>query len=168
MEALKRLPPWARKVLVVTTIIGPLCGATWTVATTVIDINARASDAKARSTASYETLAPAVKELQGLSAEAQGWVNDAHRRIAELEQYREDLEKRVIRLEGYIEALGRRRSLPRAPAPVKKEKSRPERTPSMKRPVRLVPEGIQQAKDFQKKRVRLDCAVDDPLCGALE
>jgi hypothetical protein len=143
----------------------------WTVSSTVIDIRAKARDAKVRSAAGYETLAPAVKELQGLSSEAQGWVDSAHQRIFMLEQNRGELEKRIIRLEGYIEALGQRRSMPRTPAPVKKDKpvaAGAGKRPAIKRPARPIPDDIQEAKSYQQQRVRLDCDKDDPLCGALE
>ena len=148
-----------------------MCAAIATVSTTVIDIRAKAREAKLHSVAGYDALAPAMQELQGLSEEAQSWVDLAHKRIHHLENTNADLEKRMIRLEGYVEALGRRRHLPKPPAPVKELLS--DKKPTLpdkrsKKPVRLVPDDIQQARSFQKQRDRLDCDKDDPLCGQAE
>ena len=168
MRTTKPLPPRAKKILTWLAIVGPVCAAVGTMATTAIDVRARAREAKIRSTVGYNTLAPAVQELQGLSEEAQAWVDSAHRRIVSLEEHNADLEKRLIRLEGYIEALGKRRNLPAPPAMDKAGKpSRPPvaNSPRMKSPTRLIPEDIQKAQTFQKQRDRLDCDREDSLCG---
>lgn len=172
METFKRLPRWARRLLVITTIVGPVCGATWTIASTVIDIRSKAREAKTRSTAGYETLAPAIKELQVLSEETQAQANRSERRILELERANTDLEKRVIRLEAYIDIISRRRNMPKPPAEVKPTPatvmSDAPPAPRIKKPVRPVPQSINKATTYQQQRSKMRCEDDDPLCGALE
>ena len=168
MGTSKPLPPIAKKLLVWLGIVGPACAAITTISVTIIDIRSKAQEAKARASAGYETLAPAIDELQGLSVEAQAWVEDAHRRIHSLERDRRDLLKRVTRLEIYVEDLGKTRSNPRPPDPVAKEveptaELLPE--PQIKKPARLVPQDIYKAKTFQQQRNSLDCRASDPLCG---
>lgn len=132
----------------------------------MFDIRDRLQEAEQETEASYETLAPAVQELQEIAEDAQSWMEEVNDGLDECEA----LEMRMMRLEAYIEILGQMRRLPAPPDESAFEKTsvrQPPRTKT-KRPQRPVPEDVDRAATFQKQREQLKCSPDDPLCGALE
>lgn len=176
-------PPWVRKVLLIAGIAGPLCGALGVVVNTYFDIKSKASEAKKKTEAGYETLAPAIEELQELMADGQDWAEDADEEILRLQVDFESCDARLSRLEGYVEALGGRRGLPPLPdvepssmmtdlGPVAivgdSEDPRVVVKKAAKKPSRPVPTDINQAAKYQQKRVDLNCTKSDPLCGSLK
>ena len=166
LEDKKRLPLWARRALLAVAIVGPGCGAIATIAKTYYEVKSAkksAAEADKNSEASYETLAPAVAELQEMSDEEQEW---AH----EMSDYTQDLENRIIRLEAYIDILSDRRNMPdpipeaaaRAPASV--ASTQPSQ-PQERKTARPVPDSLTKAKAYQQQRQAKQCPPDDPLCG---
>jgi hypothetical protein len=115
----KKLPRWARNLLLIITFVGPLTGAAVTLTSAYYDIRSKAKDAKAQTKASYETLAPAVKELQELLTKTQDFVDAQDKEITLLKANRDDNEKRILRLEAYVDILSRKPNLPDAPPEVK-------------------------------------------------
>jgi hypothetical protein len=173
-ERLQRLPKWARRLLLAVSIVGPVAGAVATIASTYYDVKDRAREANRKSEAGYETLAPAVKELQTILKEGQQWADDTDEEIRALEKQAADYNQRIIRLEAYIDILSRRRNLPEAPP---KPKPAPTHTAALpfhkakkkaKKPARPIPKDVNKAQTYQQQRVQLKCPPGDPLCGALE
>lgn len=167
-EKAAKLPSWARKILVAASIVAPISAASVTGVKGCYEIRAAkksAVEADQKSEASYETLAPAVAELQDMSDEEQAW---AH----EMSDYTQGLENRIIRLEAYIEILSDRTNMPdpipevdvaaRAPASVLSLQP----PQQQRKTVRPIPENLTKAKAYQQQRVDSRCAPDDPLCGA--
>jgi hypothetical protein len=179
-ERLQRLPGWARKVLLIASIVGPVAGATSTVIVTYMDVRAKAREANRKTEAGYETLAPAVKELQELMELSQNWGEDVDKEVEALWVEKHQLERRIVRLETYIEMLGARRNLPEPPEPagdedgateLMVETDAPEKRdtrPKLKKPSRPVPTDVQKAQVYQQQRIEMRCPEGDPLCGALE
>ena len=162
----KHLPRWAKRALLVISIVGPLTGAVVTLVSGYYDIKAKASAAKTQTKASYETLAPAVKELQDLLAKTQDVVDADEKEIAELKAVRDEQEKRIIRLEAYVELLGRRGNNP-APPPEVATPPRPVITSSRVRklkPAKPVLPNVGDAAQYQQAKVQLGCGPDDATC----
>jgi len=161
-----RLPRWAKRLLVVLSIVGPLTGAVVTIVSAIYDIQAKAKDAKTETKASYETLAPAVKELQDLLAKTQDVVDVDEKEIAALKAVKDEQEKRIIRLEAYVDILGHRGTFP-APPPKVKAGTGPVATKSHKlKPASPVPVDVTTAKQYQDVRVQLQCSPNDPTCDS--
>jgi len=152
-----------------------VCGAAATTIKTYYEVKSAkksAVEADKNSEASYETLAPAVLELQNMSEEEQLWAN-------EMNDYTQSLENRVIRLEAYIEVLSLRQGMPSpvpaAAAAVSAAKhhsgSKPEPSPlamlepDVRKAARLIPVSLDKAKAFQQQRAKEKCSPTDPLCG---
>jgi len=160
----KSMPLWTKRLLLVISIVGPLAGAAVTLTTAYFDIRAKANTAKAQTKASYETLAPAVKELQVLLVKTQDVVFSQEKEIAELRAAKDDEEKRIVRLEAYVDILGQNRNLP-APPPEVQEKPEPV-TVKVRRdkPAKLVPSDVGIARQYQDVRAKLNCSASDPTC----
>lgn len=164
----RHLPGWAKKLLIILSIVGPLTGAVITTTEAYYSVKAKAKEANVKTKASYETLAPAVKELQDLLSKALDASDAADREIVALKADRDEKEKRILRLEAYVDILGRQNNLPDAPPAVppapkpvtvaKVRKVRP--------PIRPVPKDVGGAAAYQSNRIDLNCAPDNPLCGA--
>lgn len=114
----KHLPQWARRLIVIVSIVGPLAGVAVTLTSAYYDIKSKARDATSKTEASYDTLAPAMKELQELLIKTQDAVDAQDKEITLLKADRVDKEKRILRLEAYIDILGRKPNLPDAPPEV--------------------------------------------------
>ena len=153
--------------LIAVAIGGPMCGAIATTVKTYYEVKSAkksAVDADKNSEASYETLAPAVQELQAISEEEQEWAN-------EMSEYAESLEDRIVRLEAYVEIISNQRNMP-APVPmVSASKREPASTsdmpPDIRKAARPIPQSLDKAKAYQQQRVKEKCPPGDPLCGAL-
>ena len=160
-----KLPRWAKRLLVVLSIMGPLSGAVVAVVSAIIDIQAKAKDAKTETKASYATLAPAVKELQDLLAKTQDVLNADEKEIADLKAVKDEQEKRIIRLEAYVDLLGRRGANP-APPPEVKAGIGPVAAVKVHRlkPARPVPVDVSTATQYQDFKVQLRCSPNDPTC----
>ncbi|TFH43850.1 MAG: hypothetical protein E4H01_11555 [Lysobacterales bacterium] len=163
----RHLPQWAKKVLLVISIVGPLTGAAVTIVSGYYDINAKAKSAKAQTKASYETLAPAVKELQDLLSRAIDADEIDEREISTLKADRDAQEKRILRLEAYVDILSNQRNLPNAPPPVAAETRQPvARVRKIKPPERPIPVDVGGANQYQKARAELKCLPGDPVCDS--
>lgn len=114
----KNLPLWAKRLIIVVSIVGPLSGVAVTLTSAYYDIKSKARDASKKTEASYDTLAPAMKELQELLTKTQDAVDAQDKEITLLMADRIDKEKRIIRLEAYIDILGSKPNLPDAPPEV--------------------------------------------------
>lgn len=160
----RHLPKWAKRALLIISIVGPLTGAVVTIVSGYYDIKAKARDARLKTEAGYETLAPAVKELQDLLNKTQDLIDSQNREIAALKADRDEKEKRIIRLEAYIDVLGRRSNLP-APPPEVAPEPKPVTVSKVRlkaqRPVLLDVAGAQQ---YQQVKAELQCAPNDPGC----
>ena len=187
-EKLQRLPSWAKKLLVIAGIVGPICGAITTVTVTILDIRSKARAADRKTEAGYETLSPAVNELKEIQDKGVAWANEAAEDIKKLKAVVIEQEKRIIRLETYIEVLSQQRRLPRPPpkprptvmaAGIKKptalkdfdedgvdDSDEPENDYLEQKSKRVVPRGIDDAQRFQKIRNKERCDPGDPLCGS--
>lgn len=162
----RHLPGWAKKLLIAISIVGPLTGAVITITEAYYSVKAKAKEANVKTKASYETLAPAVKELQDLLSKALDVSDAADREIASLKADRDEKEKRILRLEAYIDILGRQQSLPDAP-PAVAVAPKPvavARVRKLKSPTKPIPVDVGAANQYQQKRVDLKCAPNDPLC----
>lgn len=168
-ENTKKLPPWARKILLITGVVGPLCGALTTIYVTVSDIRSKARDAKTQATTGYETLAPAVQELQLIVEDMQEWLDEDDKNIQELLETVRQQERQILRLEAWIETIGSRQNAPE-PVPQTMELPPPESSdkPKTHSPKWKIPDSASGAKALQQQRVKLRCSPEDPLCGGLE
>jgi hypothetical protein len=99
----------------------------------------------------YETLAPAVKELQGLVVSLGTWATEVDEERAKLQQKVHDLELKLARHEGYFDTLKERnRRLERTPKPtlvLDKPKAQPKL--GHKRPTKPVPDTLNQAQQLR-------------------
>jgi hypothetical protein len=162
----RHLPKWAKTALIAISIIGPLTGAVVTATEAYYSVKAKAKDATVKTKASYETLAPAVKELQDLLSKALDASDAADREIVALKADRDEKEKRILRLEAYVDILGRQQNLPDAP-PAVLPAPKPvtvARVRKFKPPTKPIPVDVGAANQYQQKRVDLMCAPNDPLC----
>jgi septal ring factor EnvC (AmiA/AmiB activator) len=177
-----RMPSWARKILIVAAIAGPVGTAVTTSVSTYYKVKAakkEAAEAKEKTTSGYDTLAPAVEELQEILNEAQEWAEETDVELRDIEADDDDFERRIIRLETYIEILSQRRNSPRLPDRVRRwetEEPMASMMPGLptsdgppirkaKKSARPIPRNIDQAHDYQQQRIEMDCPPDDPLCG---
>lgn len=112
-EKTSLLPRWAKITMAIVGITAPLCGAVATIATTIYDIKDKAAENKKADESGYQTLAPAVAELQEILEEAQEWVEEKDHEIDDLLDETEEQDSRIEELEEYIAALPRRRNAPR-------------------------------------------------------
>jgi hypothetical protein len=152
VEALKHFPPWAKKVLVVVSIVGPLTGAVVTITSAYYDVRGKANDAGAKTKASYETLAPAVKELQTLLTKTQDIVDIQDDEIVKLKAARDEQDKRILRLEAYVDVLSRRRrDLPAPPPEVQPEPAPVSPDRGIRPPKAEVPRDVAGAQQMQEK-----------------
>ena len=188
-EKAAKLPSWARKVLVVASIVAPISGASVTGFKACYEIRAAkrvASEAKVESAKTkvksddgYDTLGPAVAELQKVLNVAMQWSADTD---ADLDNYND----RLVRCEEYMERLSNRRGFPDLPELGDNEDEGPwyetplasavlpalpagqnHRKPAEAvKALRPVPTSLNKASDYQQQRVKDKCAPDDPLCGA--
>lgn len=149
----KHMPPWVKRLLIIVSIVGPLTGAMVTTISAYYDVKAKAGDANKKTEASYETLAPAVKELQTLLIKTQDVADESRKEIVLLKADRDEKEKRILRLEAYVDILSRRRR--DLPAPPPEVPVAPEPVVSKTRgytpPVSKVPEDVTGAQQMQKK-----------------
>jgi len=157
-----KLPRWAKRLLVVLSVVGPLSGAVVAVVSAIYDIRTKAAEAKTQTKASYDTLAPAVKELQDLLAKTQDVADAQDKEISQLKAALDEHEKRVIRLETYVEILGRGRNLPHV-------STEPSPTPTPRVTHRLkaakpVPVDVDTATQYQDIKSQLRCSPNDPTC----
>jgi septal ring factor EnvC (AmiA/AmiB activator) len=161
----KHLPEWAKRTLLIISIVGPLTGVVVTTVSAYYDIRAKARDARLKTEAGYETLAPAVKELQDLLNKTQDFIDAQNREIAALKADRDEKEKRILRLEAYIDVLGRRGNLPAPPPEVAPTPSATVSKVQVKlkaqRPVLL---DVGGAQHYQQAKAELQCAPNDPSC----
>lgn len=144
-----------------------------------IDIRKDIQDTKTGTEASYETLAPIVAENQKVLYEGipglGSKVQDLGQSNARVRDRLSVLEQRVVRCETYIEVMSRGRYKPsREPLKATEEDAVVAVEPPgvsdavqqvLQTPQRPVPESLRKAKAYQKKREKLDCSSDDPLCG---
>jgi hypothetical protein len=164
-----KTPLWVKRVLLVVSIVGPAMAAITTVSMSIIDIRSKARRASQEAEAGYETLAPAVGEIQSILAEEQNWAAGIDESLDSAEDRLADQERRIIRLEAYIEILGERRNLPAPPPePAAMSEDSGERRAKKSAPMRPVPTDLGKAKTYQQKRDKLRCNPNDPLCGAIE
>jgi len=184
-EKLQRLPPWAKKLFVILSIVGPVCGALTTVTVTIMDIRSKARSIDQKTEASYETLAPAVNELKEIQGKAVTWAQEVDEDMKKLTEKVVSQESRIIRLEAYIEVLSQERRLPRPPPKPSptvaagvtkmsvedfdedgvKDDKEPEAVYLEQKPQRVVPKDIAGAKRLKKVRDKEKCPPSDPLCG---
>ena len=160
----RHLPKWAKRLLLAISIVGPLTGAVVTATDAYYNVKSKANTAKAQTKASYETLAPAIKELQDLLTKTQELAEAQERALVELRAAKLDSEKRILRLEAYVDIIGRNRSLP-SPPPEVKSVEQPAATNVVKaKPERPIPVNIGIAKQYQDVRAKLKCSANDPSC----
>ena len=177
LKALKDLPPWGKRVVSVVKVASFVLCALFAFVAGALDLYAKYDEVNRKAESSYETLAPAVQELQDLFAqhisETNSWVEEVE---AELEDRDEILEDRVTRLEGAIEKLSRRHRGLVPPEPVEEFSEAPEDfaeedfpseepAPRAKKPARYVPDRLEEAADYQEQRQKAQCSPDDPKCG---
>jgi len=115
--------------------------------------------------AGYETLAEAVKELQGIAKNAGSLIKERDSTI-------KDLSTRMVRMEVYMEILGRQRGLPSPPVKPAPVENAPDAFADFARekieqrvPARAIPRKLEAAKTYQDKRDKMKCSPDDPLCA---
>jgi len=166
-----------------TAVIGPVFFLSMEMCSRYKEVNAKAE-------AGYETLAPAIQELQEAMDGAEDWAEDVSDELEVLVTHDEDTERRLSRCESFIETLAERRGMPDLPeieypdGPktwpedpvadmangtlhpdfVPKSQARFEKT--AKKISRPVPQSINQAQDYQQKRDKEKCSPGDPLCGS--
>jgi len=166
-ERIDKLPHWLQTTLKVLKIVGPVCGAISVIAVTYYDIRDRASQAERKSEAGYETLAPAVAQLQELLRESEDRIlvletyleamRDEGRYLASVEPEDEDEGE-----EGADEQPSAKpermtaSAMPRPPEPKAK---------SSENKLRPVPQKLDKAQMYQQQRVEMHCPENDPLCG---
>lgn len=187
-ETAAKLPPWARKLLVAASIVAPISGASVTGFKACYEIKAAkkaADQAKVEATETqkkaddgYDTIGPAVTELQKVLNLAMEW-------SAQTDIDIDHQADRLDRCEQYMELLSRRRGFPKMPEleeefdegpwyespvasmmpalpsgdPVKRVKA----TVKAQRPI---PTSLNKASEYQQQRIKEHCAPDDPLCAA--
>ena len=193
-EMMKKLPPWARHLLVVVAVAGPVGGAIANSIKTyyeVKDAKRHAGEAHEMADDGYDTLAPALLELQETMDDAELWAEETSDEIDLLVSNNEDTELRLIRCEEFMQDISGRRGMPRLPELVYPDgpKTWPEdpvaavtngtlhphflatidakKEKVAKKHARPVPQSLEKAQDYQQQREEMECPPDDPLCGAL-
>ena len=149
----KHMPPWVKRILIVVSIVGPLTGAVVTTVSAYYDVKGKTRDANKKTEASYETLAPAVKELQTLLIKTQDVADESRKEIVLLKADRDEKEKRILRLEAYVDILSRRRRDLPAPPPEVQPAPEPvvSKVRGYKPPISKVPDNVQGAQQMQEK-----------------
>ena len=189
-ERLQKLPKWARTVLVIASIVAPVSGASVTgfkacmeirsAKKAAVDAEDKAVETTKQAEAGYDTISPAIEELQSVLNSAQEWAAVTDQ---DLDEYGDRLE----RCEDYMMKLSRRRGFPKMPELEEEYDEGPwyenpvaasvlpalptgERPPRPAKPVakalRPIPKSLGKAADYQQQRIKEHCAPDDPLCGA--
>ena len=171
-----RIKRWAGWGSAISTGIVAVVAPLWVL---VADMRSDIRDAKSGTEASYETLAPIVAENQEFLRDG---IKMLGTRVHEIRQSRSKLkdrlitlEQRMTRCETYIEVMSRGRYRPaREPLEASTDEvlmsTKAEEPPEVvqqvtQKPQRPVPKSLRKAKDYQKKREKLECSADDPLCG---
>jgi hypothetical protein len=187
-EKMDKLPSWARKVLVAASIVAPLSAASVTGFKACYEIKAasklanqakvKAVETQAKAADGYETVGPAITELQNVLNTAQEWAATTD----------EDLDHygvRLSRCEDYMEALSRRRGFPKIPElddgheegpwyetpvasmvlPALPSGEPAKRPKEIIKAMRPIPNSLKEASVYQEQRVKENCAPDDPLCA---
>jgi hypothetical protein len=187
-EKINKLPAWARKVLVVASIVAPVSAACVTGVKGCIEIRsardvanqakANAAETQEKADDGYETVGPAITELQNVLNGAQEWA-------ATTDQDLDEYDDRLARCEGYMEALSKRRGFPKMPEledeydegpwyetpvvsmvlPALTSGDPAKRPKKVIKAMRPIPASLKGASDYQQQRVKEHCAPDDPLCG---
>ena len=100
---------------------------------------------------SYETLAPAVQELQGLVVSLGTWAVEVDEERVKLQQKVHDLELKLARHEGYFDILKERnRRLERTPQPTMVlDKPKVLSKPGHKRPTKHIPDTLNQVQQLR-------------------
>ena len=171
----KRIKRWAGWGSAVSTGVVAIVAPLWMLA---VDMREDIRDTKTGTEASYETLAPIVAETQKLLYEGLpglgSKVQDLSQAGVRLKDRLAALEQRVTRCETYIEVMSRGRykptRVPLEPVAAESLMSSTSDTPDVVEQVvqklqRPVPKSLRKAKAYQKKREKLECSSDDPLCG---
>lgn len=170
-----RLPPWGKKVLIVAGIVGPLGTAVTASVSTYYKVKAaksQAADAKKKTTDSYKSLAPVLKEVKEILNEGMAFVNELDEVVAGLEKENDNFRDRIVRLETYIEILSKNHNNPELPdephdhsheEPLPFHSAKPRG--KIRKATRFIPETMDKAQDYQQQRIEMDCPPDDPLCG---
>ncbi len=99
----------------------------------------------------YETLAPAVTELQGLVVSMSTWATEVDEEREQLRQRVRDLELELARHTGYFDVLKQRnRRLEAVPEPVMAmDKPKVQTKLGIKRPTKPVPDTLNQAQELR-------------------
>jgi hypothetical protein len=185
----KRMPKWARRVLLVASIVAPISGASVTGFKACYEIKAakkvanqakvEAAETQEKADDGYDTFGPAITELQNVLNTAQEWAATTDE---DLDNYGDRLE----RCEGYMEKLSRRRGFPKMPeledeydegpwyetpvvsmvVPAMPSGDPAKRPKKIIKAMRTIPDSLEGASDYQQQRAKEHCAPDDPLCGA--
>jgi len=125
---------------------------------------------------SYEAIAPAVSEIQGILSEAEVWSKYTDKSIGNLEAALKGMERRLARCEAYIEVIANRRRMPSIAEDADELVSEPEPpseerqpAPPAQRATRYdIPANLEKAKKRVKERKEMKCGPLDPLCGTSE
>lgn len=182
MKVLRDLPPWGKRVISVVKVLGVVGAALFAFLAGAMDLYGKYDELKRKTESSYETLAPAIQELQKLFAEHvhdnELWVASADESIENLSSECAPLQLRVEALEQTIERLsqkhrGVRPIIPEESFAVDEDvdkggaplASQPEPAPRARKPARYVPDKIDQAADYQRQRQEAQCNPNNPLCG---
>lgn len=188
---MRDLPPWGKRVVSVVKVLGVVGAALFAFLAGAMDLYGKYDELKRKTVNSYETLAPAVQELQELLTkhieETEGWAAEVDLSIDRMNGEGEPLEARIRRLEYAILLLGNRHrgvdieeldqlgdaeepaarapasAMPDAETMVTAEPTPP--PPKAKKPARYVPDRIEQADVFQQQRQKSKCETNDPMCG---
>lgn len=186
---MKDLPPWGKRAVSYVKVISLVFAALFAILAGALDLYAKYDDIKKKTESSYETLAPAVQELQKLFSEHvsnnEKWADGVDGELGELAETSaecEPLNVRLQTLEQTVERLTTRHrgvsvspvdegaeedadaSVEEAPAAAMPAPELASPQPAQK-PARYVPDKIEQARDYQKKRQEKQCSPNDPLCG---
>jgi len=134
--------------------------------------------ARGEASASVESMAPAIVELQKIATKNQEWSTNTDKKIGVLISGHTDLDRRLIRCETYIDLLGKRRNFPKIPpkddaplvfvGPTHVTVDAPDPPVAQMTPRYKVPTTIKGAKARVKARRKQKCEADDPTCGELE
>ena len=133
--------------------------------------------ARGEAEASYEAMAPAVVEIQGILKQGKTWSESVEGRIATLEEEKAELDRRVSQCEGYMEEVGKKSGMPAVPTPGPDPVAImndydpdmiSDEPPVQEAPRYQIPVKMSGAKARVNERKKFKCAVDEPLCGSLD
>ena len=134
------------------------------------DIREQRKDQKA----GYETLSPAVEDLQEDAKRFSDWAESRatadskqDETIARLKKENWKLEQRIFQIELALQSRRIRVDSPSDsdlsfPEPVATVEAAP---PPKVSPARPIPKSLGKARDYQQQREKMKCASNDPLCG---